>query len=271
MAKTMMTHTFAALTTACLLACAPAHSQQAAPDEAGRVDHDTVSKAAEDDIARELENPIGNLTVLPFENYTNFGVGPNKGLQNILEFEPVVPVHPQRGLEPDQPRRHPCGLESRSVAVPERAAGFRADRLFRVPLAPKTFRRLDRGGWPDRPDPDRHQPERRLQRLGPRPDCRCRPYLRTHRRRRAAQQCLVGWRRRVGTGREALFDIPPGAFLQLQFWPGLVRQLRAAHHRRLGYPGKEMDRAGRPCRRPRSSSSEASCWSNCRSAATTTS
>ena len=83
----------------CLLACAPAYAQQAAPDDsakpeyARRVDHDTVSKASEDDIAKELENPIGNLTVLPFENYTNFQVGPNKGTQNILEFEPVVPIH----------------------------------------------------------------------------------------------------------------------------------------------------------------------------------
>ena len=51
------------------------------------------SKANESDIAKESENPIGNLTVLPFENYTNFDVGPNKGTQNILAFEPVVPIH----------------------------------------------------------------------------------------------------------------------------------------------------------------------------------
>ena len=94
----------AALLTAILAATglagfAPAHAQQATPDDgakpeyARRVDHDTVDKASEDDIAKEWENPIGNLTVLPFENYTNFQVGPNKGTQNVLEFEPVVPVH----------------------------------------------------------------------------------------------------------------------------------------------------------------------------------
>ena len=75
----------------------PAHAQQAAPDPdqptGARVDHDTVSKANELDIAAESENPIGNLTILPFENYTNFQVGPNKGTQDILEFEPVVPIH----------------------------------------------------------------------------------------------------------------------------------------------------------------------------------
>ena len=89
----------ASLLMTCLLTCAPAHAQEAAPDDgakseyARRVDHDTVREAGEDDIARESENPIGNLTVLPFENYTNFGVGPHPGTQNILEFEPVVPIH----------------------------------------------------------------------------------------------------------------------------------------------------------------------------------
>jgi hypothetical protein len=87
----------AALAAACLFTSAPAHAQQAAPDYARRLDHDTVSKADEDDIARESENPIGNLTVLPLENDTNFGVGPHDGTQNILEFEPVVPIH----LNPD--------------------------------------------------------------------------------------------------------------------------------------------------------------------------
>ena len=91
----------AALLWVCTLACAPARADEATsgqnqPDGA-RVDHDTVGTAGEDDIAKESENPIGNLTVLPFENYTNFNVGPNKGTQNILEFEPVIPIH----LNPD--------------------------------------------------------------------------------------------------------------------------------------------------------------------------
>ena len=87
----------AALAAACLFACATGHAQQAAPDNSKRVDHDTVGKASKDDIAKESENPIGNLTVLPLENYTNFGVGPHHGTLNLLEFEPVVPIH----LTPD--------------------------------------------------------------------------------------------------------------------------------------------------------------------------
>ena len=75
----------------------PAHAQQAAsddgakPDDDKRVTHDTVSSADESSIAAKSQNPICNLTVLPFENYTNFGFGPHDATQNILEFEPVVP------------------------------------------------------------------------------------------------------------------------------------------------------------------------------------
>ena len=77
----------------CALVGAPAYAQQTtAPEPAGKPVTD-ASKANEDDIAKESENPIGNLTILPFENYTNFQFGPNKGTQNILEFEPVVPFH----------------------------------------------------------------------------------------------------------------------------------------------------------------------------------
>jgi hypothetical protein len=77
----------------CLVA---AHAQQAQSDpskvDTGKPVIDP-SKADESDVAKESQNPIGNLTILPFENYTNFGFGPNKGTQNVLEFEPVVPFH----------------------------------------------------------------------------------------------------------------------------------------------------------------------------------
>ena len=81
-----------ALAAACLLACAPAHAQQAETRNDPKPVTD-LSKASEDEIAKESENPIGSLTVLPFENYVNLGFGPNKGTQDVLEFEPVVPIH----------------------------------------------------------------------------------------------------------------------------------------------------------------------------------
>ena len=52
--------------------------------------------AADDDateIAKKLQNPVGDLISVPFNNYTNFNVGPNKGTQDILQLQPVVPIH----------------------------------------------------------------------------------------------------------------------------------------------------------------------------------
>ena len=88
----ILNYRFASLL-AFLFACETASAQETGPDQARRVDHDNLGKANENDIAKESENPIGNLTVLPFENFINFGVGPHHGTQNILEFEPVLPIH----------------------------------------------------------------------------------------------------------------------------------------------------------------------------------
>ena len=56
----------------------------------------TPGNATDDDateIAKKLQNPIGDLISVPFINYTNFNVGPNKGTQDILQLQPVVPIH----------------------------------------------------------------------------------------------------------------------------------------------------------------------------------
>jgi hypothetical protein len=45
------------------------------------------------DLAKKAQNPIGDLYVIPFNNFTNFDVGPHKGTQNVLEIEPVIPIH----------------------------------------------------------------------------------------------------------------------------------------------------------------------------------
>ena len=258
----------------------PAHAQQAAPDpsadgrpadEARRVDHDTVKTAGEDDIAKELDNLIGNLTILPFENYTNFQVGSNKGTQNILEFEPVVPIH----LNAD------WNLINRAI-IP---VVWNPD-LSPFPSVPQAFAPIDYSaffsprnpvnGWtvgagPDRPAPDRHQPDCRLQRLGRRPDRGCRPYLRAYRRRRAGQPGLVA-RRRAKSG-------PGGKRYARARWSRSSTTISAtagsSAPRRSSPTSKiTLDGNGR-CRSARwragLSSSAANCQSNCRSAATTTS
>ena len=43
------------------------------------------------ELARKAQNPIGDLISLPFQNNTNFGVGPDDDVQNILNIQPVWP------------------------------------------------------------------------------------------------------------------------------------------------------------------------------------
>lgn len=48
-----------------------------------------ANEAAE--LAKKLANPIASLISVPFQNNTFYGIGPLKGTQNIMNFQPVVP------------------------------------------------------------------------------------------------------------------------------------------------------------------------------------
>ncbi len=48
------------------------------------------------ELARAAQNPIAAMISLPFQNNTNFNVGPEKRTQNILNIQPVVPVRVSR-------------------------------------------------------------------------------------------------------------------------------------------------------------------------------
>jgi len=45
-----------------------------------------------EELAKLAQNPVGNLISVPFQNNTNFNVGPENGTQNILNIQPVIPV-----------------------------------------------------------------------------------------------------------------------------------------------------------------------------------
>ena len=49
--------------------------------------------ASATELAEKLQNPIGDLYNVPFQNNTNFNVGPHKGTQDILNIQPVIPIH----------------------------------------------------------------------------------------------------------------------------------------------------------------------------------
>ena len=48
-----------------------------------------ANEAAE--LAKKLANPIASLISVPFQNNTFYGIGPLKGTQNIMNFQPVIP------------------------------------------------------------------------------------------------------------------------------------------------------------------------------------
>ena len=45
-----------------------------------------------EDLAKLAQNPVGNLISVPFQNNTNLNVGPQKGTQDILNIQPVIPI-----------------------------------------------------------------------------------------------------------------------------------------------------------------------------------
>ena len=66
-----------------------AQAQQVSADKpADASGGDTAS-----DLAKKIQNPIGDLYSVPFQGNTNFGVGPHNGTQEILNIQPVIPFH----------------------------------------------------------------------------------------------------------------------------------------------------------------------------------
>src|SRR6476661_11265691 len=52
-----------------------------------------LSAWAADDLRQAAQNPVADLISLPFQNNTNFGVGKLDNTQNVLDIQPVIPVH----------------------------------------------------------------------------------------------------------------------------------------------------------------------------------
>jgi len=44
-------------------------------------------------LAKKSQNPVGDLVSLPFQNNTIFGFGPGDDVKNVLNIQPVYPIH----------------------------------------------------------------------------------------------------------------------------------------------------------------------------------
>jgi hypothetical protein len=51
------------------------------------------AKPADEDLAKKSQNPIADLVSVPFQSNTNFNAGPFNRTQEVLNIQPVVPLH----------------------------------------------------------------------------------------------------------------------------------------------------------------------------------
>src|SRR6516225_7123060 len=78
------------------IAPSPRAAAQQPPSSSLQVHVDATPSSAPDEsaaLAEKLQNPIADLISVPFQSNTNFNVGPNKGTQEILNIQPVIPIH----------------------------------------------------------------------------------------------------------------------------------------------------------------------------------
>jgi hypothetical protein len=82
-----------------LLAVPPLHGGEPEDTAPGPVAPDRATSAAagaaadHGDLAKKLQNPFADLITFPFQNITSLGVGPDDGTGNVLNLQPVVPLH----------------------------------------------------------------------------------------------------------------------------------------------------------------------------------
>jgi hypothetical protein len=51
-----------------------------------------AEELSNEDLAKLAQNPIANLISVPFQNNTNFNYGADRGVQDILNIQPVIPI-----------------------------------------------------------------------------------------------------------------------------------------------------------------------------------
>jgi hypothetical protein len=79
------------LTLSALVVSTSLAAQQSA-DELAQQSADELAQQSADELAQQAANPIANLMSIPFQNNTDFGLGPYDRTRNVLNIQPVVPL-----------------------------------------------------------------------------------------------------------------------------------------------------------------------------------
>src|ERR1700758_4441671 len=72
----------------------PVMAQDKTPsDPQELVTSQNASETADTQLQKDVQNPVASLTLVPFQNSTNFDPGPFNRTQNLLDIQPVIPVN----------------------------------------------------------------------------------------------------------------------------------------------------------------------------------
>jgi hypothetical protein len=88
-----------------------------------------------EELAKLAQNPVGNLISIPFQNNTNFNVGPLNGTQNILNIQPVIPISVNKDWNVITRTIVPVISQPAMVPADSRTSGI-GDTVFTAYLSP---------------------------------------------------------------------------------------------------------------------------------------